>query len=61
MLQLSFHDFHAGVLEHSRVYHGYSYLLAWLVFLIHMLTGAAFLVCSKKRKYLKHDFNTTLK
>jgi hypothetical protein len=58
---LSFHAIHEGLLEHCRVYHGYSYLLAWLVFIIHALAGVAFLLFSKKRKYLKHDFNTTLK
>jgi hypothetical protein len=55
------HDFHEGLLEHCRVFHGYSYLLAWTVILVHALTGVTFLLFSKKRKYLKHDFNTTLK
>ena len=59
--QLSFHAFHEGILEHSRIYYGISYLLAWTVFIIHIIAGVAFLLFSKKRKYLKHDFNTTLK
>jgi len=58
---MSLHDIQDGLVSQCNVYFGYSYLLAWTVFIIYAFAGLAFLMLSKKRKYLKHDFSTTLK
>ena len=58
---IPFHTFNQVVLNHGNLYYGYSYLLAWTVFIIYFSSGLAFLCLSKKRKFLKHDFSKMLK
>ena len=42
-------------------YYGYSYLMAWITFIISILASLAFLAWSKKRKHSSHDLETQLK
>lgn len=42
------------------VYKGYSYLLAWITFIISILASISFFTWSKKRKHLSHDMDTQL-
>ena len=42
-------------------YYGYSYLMAWITFIISILASLAFFVWSKKRKHSSHDLETQLK
>ncbi len=54
-------DFEVDVIAKSRHFFGYSYLLAWVVFILFIMAGVAFFAWSKKRKHLNHDLETTLK
>lgn len=47
--------------EMVRFYYGYSYLTAWIVFIIDVLAAMAFFTLSKKRKHLNHDLETQLR
>ena len=42
-------------------YYGYSYLMAWITFIISILAALAFFAWSKKRKHSSHDLETQLK
>ena len=42
-------------------YYGYSYLMAWITFIISILASVAFFAWSKKRKHSSHDLETQLK
>ena len=42
-------------------YYGYSYLMAWITFIISILAFLAFFALSKKRKHSSHDLETQLK
>ena len=42
-------------------YYGYSYLMAWITFIISILASLAFFAWSKKRKHSSHDLETQLK
>ena len=42
-------------------YYGYSYLMAWITFIISILAALAFFSWSKKRKHSSHDLETQLK
>jgi len=45
----------------QKDYYGYSYLLAWISFIISLLASVAFFTWSKKRKHLAHDLEIQLK
>ena len=51
----------AEVLEGSRVWYGYSYLLSWVVCIIFLVAGVAFFANSRKRKMLPFDLETNFK
>ena len=57
---LTQHDIQGVVLENSVVFYGYSYLMAWVVFIIFVISSIAFFVGSRKRKNLPCDFETAL-
>ena len=44
-----------------QYYYGYSYLMAWITFIISILASLAFFAWSKKRKHSSHDLETQLK
>jgi hypothetical protein len=48
-------------LENSNVMYGYSYMLAWCSWMISLISGIAFLVGSRKRKLMPHDYEQNLK
>lgn len=48
-------------LKDQKDYYGYSYLLAWISFIISLLASIAFFTWSKKRKHLAHDLEIQLK
>ncbi len=47
-----------GYVQH---YYGYSYLMAWITFIISILAALAFFAWSKKRKHSSHDLEIQLK
>jgi len=49
------------VKKDQKDYYGYSYLLAWISFIISLLASMAFFTSSKKRKHLAHDLEIQLK
>ena len=50
----------AGSSSSSRLFYGYSHLMAWIAFVISILVSLAFFTWSKKRKHLVHDLETQL-
>ena len=47
--------------DNVQHYYGYSYLMAWITFIISILASLAFFAWSKKRKHSCHDLETQLK
>jgi len=56
-----FESLRLEVAEDVRHYYGYSYLMAWITFIISILASLAFFAWSKKRKHSCHDLETQLK
>ena len=59
----TFHSSFEGIEIPSHTlkhYYGYSYLLAWISFIISILAAVSFFTWSKKRKHLNHDMDTQL-
>ena len=59
----TFHSSFEGIEMPSHTlkhYYGYSYLLAWISFIISVLAAVSFFTWSKKRKHLNHDMDTQL-
>ena len=56
-----FESLRLEVADNFQHYYGYSYLMAWITFIISILAFVAFFFLSKKRKHSCHDLETQLK